>query len=637
MAQQETNLEQTDFSAGLITDSNPLQFPPNATIDEVNFQIEKDGSRRRRKGLLLEADVDGVLYTPASDFYSEATVRSKVYSTISPNPTVDTSYTARKKDVVTLTDDRVTTSGGAILSFDAETDTLDQIPHSQTNGNAPYHVCQFVTKQAYTSVDSSETNFLLSLIYGHNGSELGVTDSYDVEYNGGSLVQQQDARLTELLEWSGRLVYGFNSNDDTRGYAIGISALPDPTTAASDQVQLLAQCQQIDEDIASTDGAWIYVGDLGKIEKIVPFRTGLLIFTQENIWFLSAPSGYFDPYDFSFDKLATVRVSSGSSVLTADKSIFFWADSGIYGIYPDENSGLPAMQNITSNKIQKLYETFVPEARANSRGVYNKERNEVRWMYSNDPTDFDISSRLRFQNELILDLSSGAFTKNTFGETDDTYLIDYIPDRASEETITSALVIDSAGEQVVLDDGEEVYVEYLTDFSITSNFKYVIRDGDGQARMGALEDTTFHDFTGSVGFPEGSDAAAYLKTGHITFTGTQRRKSPNWLTTTFEATESGYDVETDELLTPSGCNLTAYWDFSNDDQPAKVHGPYPVYKLNRLYMPETNEWNYGQDYISTKNKIRGRGRALQFLFTTEEGKDCRLYSWGYNGKILTRV
>ena len=39
------------FQGGLNTEAGPLAFPANASVDEVNFTLEKDGSRRRRKGV----------------------------------------------------------------------------------------------------------------------------------------------------------------------------------------------------------------------------------------------------------------------------------------------------------------------------------------------------------------------------------------------------------------------------------------------------------------------------------------------------------------------------------------------------------------------------------------------------------
>jgi hypothetical protein len=631
VAQQEVNLEQTDFSAGYITDINPLMFPPNATVDEANFEIRPDGSRHRRKGLELERDESGLI-TPPATFYNKARVSSRVYSTLSPIASVDTPYNQRKKDVLTVTD------VDSIRSYDMSTDDITLLTYSATNGTSPYLTTKHTTKQAYVSTNPSTNRYMLSLIYGWNGSSLGVTNPADVTYGSHSSptnVLNTDTKIADISSWSGRVIYAFNTNDDSSGQAIGISALPDPTTSAASQVTSLARCRAATADLKADDGAWIYAGDLGAIKRIIPYRTGLLIFTDENIWYLNAPSGYFNPYDFTFDKISDTRVSGKDSFILIDNKLFFWAESGMYLIYPDENTGLPKLQNISENKIQKWYESLLPEGRRQSIGVYNKTQNECRWLYQRAAQDFANLDKQKYFDELILSLDTGSFTLNKYERNDDTFIMDFVPDNAVEESFENASV--TVGGVEVVAGGVPVYAEFLATFRYTSEYKYVIRDGGTQARLAALKDNNFVDFLGSVGFPNGVDAKAYIKSGWFTFQDTQRKKTPNWLTVTCQATESGYDVDQDVLLTPSSCMASAYWDYANDDYSAKVHGPYETYRLNRLYFPNTNEWEYGQDFITTKNKIRGRGRTLQFKYETSPSKDCRLYSWGYNGNVLTRV
>ena len=43
------------FIKGLITEAGELTFPPDASVDELNCQLERDGSRRRREGINFEA------------------------------------------------------------------------------------------------------------------------------------------------------------------------------------------------------------------------------------------------------------------------------------------------------------------------------------------------------------------------------------------------------------------------------------------------------------------------------------------------------------------------------------------------------------------------------------------------------
>lgn len=42
------------FVKGLITEASELTFPENASVDELNCSLERDGTRRRRKAVALE-------------------------------------------------------------------------------------------------------------------------------------------------------------------------------------------------------------------------------------------------------------------------------------------------------------------------------------------------------------------------------------------------------------------------------------------------------------------------------------------------------------------------------------------------------------------------------------------------------
>lgn len=56
MAIQSANKEYNTFVKGIITEANPLTFPENASIDEANFVLNRDGSRQVRLGMDLEED-----------------------------------------------------------------------------------------------------------------------------------------------------------------------------------------------------------------------------------------------------------------------------------------------------------------------------------------------------------------------------------------------------------------------------------------------------------------------------------------------------------------------------------------------------------------------------------------------------
>ncbi len=54
MPRQTSAVEISNFVAGLITEASPLTFPNNASLDEQNFVLKRDGSRRRRLGIDYE-------------------------------------------------------------------------------------------------------------------------------------------------------------------------------------------------------------------------------------------------------------------------------------------------------------------------------------------------------------------------------------------------------------------------------------------------------------------------------------------------------------------------------------------------------------------------------------------------------
>jgi hypothetical protein len=80
------------------------------------------------------------------------------------------------------------------------------------------------------------------------------------------------------------------------------------------------------------------------------------------------------------------------------------------------------------------------------------------------------------------------------------------------------------------------------------------------------------------------------------------------------------------------CLLTAQWDFADDAQSNKFGSEQQVYRPRRYFLTGDSDL-YGQAVVSSKSKIRGRGKALSLLFKTEANKDCHIYGWGvdYSG------
>lgn len=59
------------FVQGLITEASPLNFPPNASVDELNFELNRDGTRDRRLGMDFEESFTYRSTTTASTNYTD--------------------------------------------------------------------------------------------------------------------------------------------------------------------------------------------------------------------------------------------------------------------------------------------------------------------------------------------------------------------------------------------------------------------------------------------------------------------------------------------------------------------------------------------------------------------------------------
>ena len=66
MPQSNQTAEFNTFVGGLVTEASPLTFPENASIDEANFELNKDGSRVRRLGMDYESGLTALPLTYAT-------------------------------------------------------------------------------------------------------------------------------------------------------------------------------------------------------------------------------------------------------------------------------------------------------------------------------------------------------------------------------------------------------------------------------------------------------------------------------------------------------------------------------------------------------------------------------------------
>lgn len=123
MTRQINAVEINTFVAGLITEASPLTFPANASLDEDNFTLNRDGSRQRRLGMDYEEDYVNVGTTVAFPADGNLATTSTRWDNAGGNPDVSLTVVQIGNQLSVFNTAYQPVSGSLIFSY-VFTDTL---------------------------------------------------------------------------------------------------------------------------------------------------------------------------------------------------------------------------------------------------------------------------------------------------------------------------------------------------------------------------------------------------------------------------------------------------------------------------------------------------------------------------------
>lgn len=123
MARSEISTEFNTFVGGILTEANPINYPPGYSLDEENFILERNGTRRRRFGTSLDdtvADMDAKAVTEFSG-WTPTFSRYFIWR--------DASFSEERRDILVVVYDMVQNTSfgqsGTGLLFYSLSDTTD--------------------------------------------------------------------------------------------------------------------------------------------------------------------------------------------------------------------------------------------------------------------------------------------------------------------------------------------------------------------------------------------------------------------------------------------------------------------------------------------------------------------------------
>lgn len=448
-------------------------------------------------------------------------------------------------------------------------------------------------------------------------------------------------------EYAGRVWFGgFNSEntlgkDSTTPYLMSYVFFSQLVKGISD----ISRCYQEADptsreqsDLVDTDGGFLRISGAYGIVGFKTLKDSLLIFAANGVWRVFGGDTGFTATSYIVSKITDHGCTSPNSIVEADAGVAYWGDDGIYLVTLNE-FGDYVSTSISQNTIQSLYEDVSSLDKLYCFGAYDSYERKIRWIYRNN--------LLTTQpvKELVLDLNLNAFYPSTFNSItgDRPKPVCFI--ETPPFSLASLEVGVVANEVDVVAGTDPVIITEQTLEDGLRELMYVVlvenhATGYLQFTLAYAKDLEFLDWKSfdSVGV----DAAGYLLTGYLVGGDTQRKKTVPYLTTHFLRTEDGFTDDGFGDLTPtspSSCLIQAQWEWTNSANSKRWGREFQAYRYNRLYFPTniSDPYDTGHHLITTKNKIRGHGRALSLLMKTEPGKDCRILGWsmitGVDGNV----
>lgn len=765
MARKNASVEYNNFTNGFITEASPLTFPENASIDETNMNINRDGSRQRRFGLNWGDTVDnksasqtlsgsgeatssylwksagndgtnniGVLQrgrslffydvdddNPANAYLATQTLTSGempsastplAYATaygrliVATNDTsvytfkwvsglpVKDSYSLKIRDLFGVDDGYVvderrtadsnyhrynlqnqgfpasmTCAGDKTGSIDTVQANPVTYARSSSVGLYPANsdlvwslkLDTIDSASAFTdNVDAFSPWAMLKSIFGTTPAPKGkfIIDLFDRgtsrenEYLLAVLPNDETlGGITSVSSFAGRLWYSVSQTGLTGGddNTPNLGNMILYSQATSDFARWKA-CHGVNDptaedfnDVLSSDGGFILIPESGEIYEMVPLGESMFIFTSNGVWEVFGGDVGFSASTQSVVKVTDIGALSKRPIMAGDNSISYWAESGIYSITLDKTSLRGIATNLTENTIQGYYDDIPIELKKQATGIYDPISRQAVWLYNLDAKD----SEFYFDKELVLDVNKLTFTKRDFPSVNKTVGAVYPTTHFRLRNLLQGTQIED------VTDGGIVVTDSAIDVSVTlsdaeqqtkTSLMYWIADSTASTedfRLGGYLNFDFYDYPqvqdtlGGLGV----DAPAFLLTGYLTGGDSSRDKWLPYLSVKSKRTESSWSEDGEGIVTvvgESSCSMQVQWEWTNNALAGKWSTEAEVYRLPRFFtLDDSHEFSF--DVVTTRNKVRGNGKALSVKFTSSPGKDMFLLGWGMEVEINSNV
>ncbi len=406
-----------------------------------------------------------------------------------------------------------------------------------------------------------------------------------------------------------------------------------------DDVSKVGNCYQTNDptsevisDLFDSDGGTIEIPEAGEIVSLQPLGRGIMVFATNGVWFISGIDSGFTAANYSVDRITNVGCNAAKSIVDIEDAIIYWSNSGIYAITP-ANSIEYTARNISDQNIKTFYQDIPVLGKLYVEGSYNATDKIIYWVYSNTLSSSTSGGRYNKDTILAFDIQLQAWywfslntsvgvipisievTKetNTVGETYNVLAgVDNVTVGSNDVVATVNTV-----------SGTRKVFKILTLHPVNNNNYSVTFADFNNTRDSATKFKDWYTFNTA-----GAEQQAYFVTGYnMGGVGPARAKTAQYLTVFLKRTETAFDSNANPL-NQSGCLLQTRWDFTDNAGAGKWSTEVQVYRqLRPFFVAGAGPFDDGYPLVISKNKLRGRGKAVQFKYQAETGKDMKIVGW----------
>lgn len=715
MSQRVSQKAVNTFVRGLITEAGELTFPENASVDELNCLLQRDGSRRRRLSVELEANAVDSSFNVTTTFVYHTGVWKNVAgqagfdllvvqngNTLYFYETATEPYSASVKgftvdlstfehagsagsgtayiEMASINGDLVVVSPAInpfYIKYEPTTDTITttqialRIRDFEWQGDTSTYYEGIASASAtdarkYDTANAGWTGTLgaaalstyitakteypplnLAWFAGKDNTGAFSVAEWDKIYAGTSLtgnghfildlfnkdratasgivgipIEIETTRFQAVAAFSGRIFYaGLTSAKN--GGRIFFSKQLDNTTEVGQCYQQNDPTSEDFSDLLDTDGGVILLPDAMNIQKLYVVGSSLFVFAENGVWRISGVDNVYRATEYAVQKVTATGIQNARTFVDVEGIPIWWSKSGIHTVTVDTVSGSANEQNLTIPTIQKFFDEIDGNAKDHCKGVYDVINKKVLWFYpKNNETLLNKKNRV-----LTLDISLQAFYPWEIADeaSNTSYIVGAEYYSSFGSRFLDVDVILSTGDDVVTSAGDDVTISRLTQLALANPAAILmVRNGaTGKMTMALFKGTDFLDW-GTA------DYNSYAEAGYDLMGDLMLKKTSPYVLVYMRPTEEGWTGSESLGYTPireSSMLVSAYWDFRRTTSSTAQQ----AYRLKYMPVPDTgnlNVWDYPEEVMATRLKLRGHGRSMRLRFESETGKDFVLLGYG---------